>query len=132
MKAAARVRRGAAARRAGRGAEVLAAIWLMAKGYRILGFRLRTPHGEIDLLALRGPVLAVVEVKRRRTLEEARGAVSAEQRRRLIRAAAAVAGSRRALQGRRIRLDLFALAPGARPCHIADAWVDVTGQGLTP
>ena len=132
MKAAARVRRGAAARRSGRGAEVLAALWLMAKGYRILGFRLRTPHGEIDLLALRGPVLAVVEVKRRRTLEEARLAVSVEQRRRLIRAAMAVARSRRALQGRRIRLDLFALAPGARPCHIADAWVDVTGQGLTP
>jgi putative endonuclease len=126
------VERGAAARRAGRGAELLAALWLMAKGYRVLGFRLRTPHGEIDILAVRGPVLAVVEVKRRRTLEEARQAVSRDQRRRLIRAATAVARSRRALAGRRIRLDLFALAPGARPCHIADAWVDVTGQGLTP
>lgn len=127
-----RAERGAAARRSGRGAEILAALWLMAKGYRVLGFRLRTPHGEIDILALRGPVLAVVEVKRRRTLEEARQAVTLDQRRRLIRAAAAVARSRRALAGRRIRLDLFALAPGARPCHIADAWVDVTGQGLTP
>jgi putative endonuclease len=42
---------------------VVAALWLMAKGYRILGFRLATPLGEIDLLAQRGKVLAVVEVK---------------------------------------------------------------------
>ena len=125
-----RARRGAAARRSGRGAEVLAAIWLMAKGYKILGFRLRTPHGEIDILARRGPVLAVVEVKRRRTLEEARGAVSPDQQRRLLRAAASVAGRERALADRRIRVDLFALAPGARPYHIADAWSDVTGPGL--
>ncbi len=41
---AARARRGEAARRAGRGAELLAALWLMAKGYRILGFRLKTPQ----------------------------------------------------------------------------------------
>lgn len=132
MKAAVgdRARRGAAARRSGRGAEVWAALWLMAKGYRILGFRLRTPHGEIDLLALRGPVLAVVEVKRRRSLEEALGAVSLDQRRRLIRAATALASRRKALQGCTVRLDLFALAPGARPCHIADAWGDVTGPGV--
>jgi putative endonuclease len=104
----------------------------MAKGYRILGFRLRTAHGEIDLLALRGPVLAVVEVKRRRTLEEALGAVSHLQRERLVRAAGAVAGGRGALRGRRIRLDLFALAPGARPCHIEGAWDDGLGQELAP
>ena len=126
-----RERRGADARRSGRGAEVLAAIWLMAKGYRILGFRLRTTHGEIDLLALRGAVLAVVEVKRRRTLEEARAAVTPEQQRRLRRAAASVRGRRRALQDRRIRLDLFALAPGARPCHIVDAWSDLTRPGAS-
>lgn len=37
--------RGAAARLSGRRAEVVAALWLMAKGYRILGFRLATPLG---------------------------------------------------------------------------------------
>ena len=39
--------RGAASRLSGRRAEVLAALWLMAKGYRILGFRLKTPRAEI-------------------------------------------------------------------------------------
>jgi putative endonuclease len=60
--------RGVAARLSGRRSEVWAAVWLMAKGYRILGFRLKTPTAEIDLLAQRGPVLAVVEVKSRTTI----------------------------------------------------------------
>jgi putative endonuclease len=119
---AARVRRGREARRAGRGAEVLAAVWLMAKGYRVLGFRLRTPHGELDLLVRRGRVLAAVEVKRRRSLDEALAAVSATQRERLLRALQAVAARRRALAALEPRLDLFVLAPGARPRHIAAAW----------
>ena len=55
---AARSRRGLAARLSGRRAEVIAALWLMLKGYRILGFRLKTPQAEIDLLAQRGTILA--------------------------------------------------------------------------
>ena len=35
----------------GRTAELLAALWLMAKGYRILAHRARTPFGEVDLAA---------------------------------------------------------------------------------
>ena len=119
---ATRARRGSEARRAGRSAEVLAALWLMAKGYRILGFRLRTAQGEIDLLARRGRTLAVVEVKRRADFADALAAVTPDQRRRLIRAAGAVAARRKALAGLEIRLDLFALAPGRRPRHIAAAW----------
>jgi len=118
----ARVLRGLAARRSGRRGEVLAALWLMAKGYRILGFRLRTPQGEIDLLALRGRTLAVVEVKRRADLLAALEAVSFEQRERLRRAGAALAARRPALAGASVRLDLMALAPGRLPMHIPDAW----------
>jgi len=118
----ARRARGAAARLSGRRGEVAAALWLMAKGYRILGFRLKTPQGEIDLLAQRGRVLAVVEVKRRRTLEEALEAVGAEQRERLRRAGAALAARRPALRDAAVRLDLVALAPGRLPRHAADAW----------
>jgi putative endonuclease len=117
-----RVRRGAAARKAGRSAEVIAAVWLMAKGYAILGFRLRTPQGEIDLLARRGRVLAAVEVKRRRTLAEALEAVTPLQRQRLLAALQALASRRRALTALEPRLDLFLLAPGARPRHIVAAW----------
>lgn len=114
--------RGARARLSGHRGEILAALWLMAKGYRVLGFRLASPQGEIDLLAVRGKVLAVVEVKRRTSLELALEAVHHGQRERLRRAAAAIAAGRPALRGATIRLDLVALAPGRLPRHIADAW----------
>ena len=94
----------------------------MVKGYRVLGFRLASPQGEIDLLAIKGGVLAVVEVKRRATREIALEAVLPEQRARLRRAAAAIAAGRPALKGATIRLDLIALAPGRLPLHIPDAW----------
>jgi putative endonuclease len=114
--------RGAAARLSGRRGEVLAALWLMAKGYSILGFRLRTPHGEIDLVVRRGRVLAAVEVKRRTSIEAALEAVSLNQRQRLRRAIRALAARRRGLENAEVRLDLMALAPGRLPRHIPDAW----------
>lgn len=119
---AARQARGAAARLSGRRGEVWAAVWLMAKGYRILGFRLKTPQAEIDVLAKRGDVLAVVEVKRRTSLEAALEAVSFDQRERLRRAGTALAARRPSLMGASVRLDLLALAPGRLPMHIPDAW----------
>ena len=118
----ARKARGAASRLSGRRAEVLAAVWLMAKGYRILGFRLRTPQAESDLLALRGKVLAVVEVKRRASLALALETVTFDQRDRLRRAGTALAAGRPRLSGASVRLDLIALAPGKLPMHIPDAW----------
>ena len=118
----ARGRRGGLARISGRRGEVLAALLLMFKGYRVLGFRLASPQGEIDLLAIKGGVLAVVEVKRRTTIETALEAVRPQQRERLRRAAAAIAAGRPALKAATIRLDLIALAPGRLPRHIPDAW----------
>lgn len=117
-----RVARGAAARLSGRRAEAWAAAWLMARGYRILGFRLKTPQAEIDLLAKRGQVLAVVEVKSRASLETALETVTFDQRDRLRRAGAALAANRPGLAGCTVRLDLLALAPGRLPRHIPDAW----------
>ena len=114
--------RGAAARKAGRRGEVLAALWLMAKGYRILGFRLRTPQGEIDLVVSRGASLAAVEVKQRATVEAALDAVPLLQRQRLRRALAAFAARRPRYKDAALRLDLIALAPGRRPRHIPAAW----------
>ncbi len=117
-----RSRRGTAARKSGRTAEVLCAVWLICKGYRLLGFRLRTPMGEIDLLAAKGRTLAVVEVKRRTDLASALDAVTRRQRERLRRAAQSIAARRPAFQDAEIRLDLIALAPGRWPRHIRDAW----------
>jgi putative endonuclease len=90
--------------------------------------RLKAHGVEIDILARRGAVLAVVEVKARATLAEALEAVGWDQRRRLRRAAEAVA-QRPGLYGLAIRLDLLAMAPGRLPRHIADAWPD-DGRGF--
>ena len=109
--------RGARGRVAGRTAEWAAAAWLMLHGWRVLAFRLKAPGAEIDLLARRGGVLAVVEVKRRTTLERAQEALHPAQAARLIAAGLAVQAGRPALQGLALRLDTVALAPGCWPRH---------------
>lgn len=119
-----RQKRGQAARQSGRRGEWLAAGFLLLKGYRIIGFRLATPQGEIDLLAVKGPILAVVEVKQRSALDDALEAVTPRQRERLIRAATQIAQRRPSLANTRVRLDLIALAPRRWPVHIRGAWTD--------
>jgi len=52
----------------GRAAEEAAARYLIRGGWRLLGRNVRVGRGELDIVARRGPVLAFVEVKARRTL----------------------------------------------------------------
>ena len=47
----------------GRGAERVALLWLMARGYRPLARRYAAAGGEIDLVMRRGDTIAFVEVK---------------------------------------------------------------------
>lgn len=124
-----RAESGTRGRAEGRLAEVVAAVWLMLKGYQILGFRLKTPYGEIDLLARRGRTLAVVEVKRRATVEIALAAVGTKQRERLIRAARTLASRRAGLRQLALRLDLIALAPGRLPRHVPNIFNDLDRSG---
>ena len=57
--------------RSGVFAETLAALLLRLKGHRVVARRYKTPVGEIDLVALKGKRLAFIEVKRRKTAEDA-------------------------------------------------------------
>jgi len=125
----ARSRRGARGRKEGRLAEAVAAALLMLKGYQILGFRLKTPQGEIDLLARRGKTLAVVEVKRRATVELALESIGHVQRDRLLRAARTIASRRASLRQLDLRLDLIALAPGRFPRHLPNIFNDLDSAG---
>ena len=117
-KAAWRQAKGGTAFRSGHAAEWIAAVFLMAKGYQVLGFRLKGRGGEIDLLARRGRVLAVVEVKRRATLEAATLSLKPTQFDRLRAAGEAVRRNRPALQPLELRIDMVALAPGRFPRHL--------------
>src|SRR5688500_17386563 len=76
-----------AAFQTGLSAETRAAAWLMAKGYRILAKRFRTPHGEIDLVARKRNLVAFIEVKARASLDDAAYAVTPRQQARIIDAA---------------------------------------------
>lgn len=105
----------------GRTAELLAALWLMGKGYRILAHRARTPFGEVDLAAVKGRTLAVVEVKARATRLIALESVGLRQRDRIARAGLSLA-KRHRFDGASVRLDLVIVRPWSWPEHIPDAW----------
>jgi putative endonuclease len=75
-----KARRFKAYRRGHRG-EWLAALALMLKGCRIVARRYRTKLGEIDLIARRGDLALIVEVKVRATLVEAMGAIAYQSER---------------------------------------------------
>ena len=110
----------------GRRAEGLAAYWLRLKGYRILARGFRVGVGEIDLVARRGRVLALVEVKARARLAEAGESVSRRQRERISRAAKAFLQRHPRLGKLDLRFDVVLIAPGHWPRHIADAWREET------
>ncbi len=110
-----------AAERRGRFAELIAAALLVLKGYRILDRRHRGPYGEIDLIAVRGKRLAFVEVKQRRTIEEAQNAVSARQASRLGDSAERWLWRHPAYREHRIGLDTVLLGPRCLPRHVPDA-----------
>ncbi|MEM6648736.1 MAG: YraN family protein [Pseudomonadota bacterium] len=109
------------AERAGRRAEIFAALWLMIKGYRVLAWRFRTQEGEVDLIARRGSTLIFVEVKARSTHEEAIWAVTPQNEARVSEAAVIwLAQNAPHYQGN-IRYDVITFAKNW-PKHHKDAW----------
>ncbi|WP_011583318.1 MULTISPECIES: YraN family protein [Chelativorans] len=121
MGAEARLSRQRAYRKGHRG-EWLAAFALRLKGYRILAHRFKTPLGEIDLIARRGDLVAIVEVKARPTLGEAMEAVSFTAQRR-IDAAADLWLSRQPDYARlSLRYDLVAVLPRRWPVHVENIY----------
>lgn len=107
---------------AGRRGERLAGWWLRLKGWTILDRRVRTPAGEVDLVARRGALIAFVEVKSRATAAELDHAID-ERRLARVAAAAELLMPRYATAGEDIRVDVILLAPGTRPRHIENAWI---------
>lgn len=106
----------------GRTAERLAAWRLRLAGYRILARRMRTPYGEIDLIAAKGDLAAIIEVKARRDLAAGLSAVAPRQRRRIAEAAEWLAAKRPEIARRRRRFDIVIVRPWRAPQHVIDAW----------
>lgn len=111
-----------AAFRTGISAESRAAAYLMAKGYRILAKRYRTPHGEIDIVARRCNLIAFVEVKARATLDDAAFAVTPRQQRRIIDAAQGWLVAHPEHAEFELRFDAMLIAPKRLPRHVLAAF----------
>ncbi len=121
MTADGRTERRRKAERGGRRAEFLAALALMLKGFSILERRFKTPAGEIDLIARRGPLLVFAEVKARASADAAVEAVIAPARRRIERAAGLYLARRAHLADCVMRYDIIAVT-GLKVRHRPDAW----------
>ena len=110
-----------AAEKRGRQAVRIAGWWLRLKGWQIVGRRLRTPAGEVDLVARRGKMLAFVEVKARGSGAELDLAID-ERRLSRVAAAAEILFYDLAKPGDDMRIDVMLLAPGRPPRHLANVW----------
>ena len=108
------------AERQGRRAESIAAFWLRLKGWRIIGRRVRTPVGEIDLVARRFRTVAFVEVKSRSTGDQADLSLDHFRLRRVTAAASAV-GHHYVRDGDDLRIDAIFIVPGRLPRHLVNA-----------
>jgi putative endonuclease len=110
------------ARRRGVLAESLCRWHLRLRGWKIVASDWRCPSGEIDILARRGGVLAIIEVKARRDLATAAVSVLPRQRRRIARAASAFLLMRPDLADLVLRFDVMLVAPLRPPRHLPNAW----------
>jgi putative endonuclease len=103
-----------AAEKRGHAGELRAEIALRLKGWRILARRWKCPSGEIDLIARRGDLVAIVEVKARATLTQAMDAVTPSAQRRIMNAAALWHSRQHDAARLSIRFDIVAVPPFPR------------------
>jgi putative endonuclease len=106
----------------GRRGETLAAWYLRLKGYRIVAARVKTPVGEIDLVARRFGLTAFIEVKARQSRAEEAMALAAVNTSRISRAAQYYVARHPALAETALRFDVIFLAPRTWPRHVKGAF----------
>jgi putative endonuclease len=104
--------------KAGQWSELAAALYLRAKGYRILARRFKTKSGEIDIIAKRGRCLVFVEVKRRATRAGAEASITGAQEFRIKQAAGDWLARHPAHRELDQRFDLIFIVRGRFPRHI--------------
>jgi putative endonuclease len=102
-------------------AEIWATLYLRLFGWRILARRWQDGGGEIDIVAMRGDVVAFVEVKARPSLDQAAEAVTRDKARRMSRAARAWAARHPWSAGKVLRGDALLMAPRRWPRHAPGA-----------
>lgn len=109
--------------RYGQFAETLCVWRLRLQGYRILARDFRVHAGEVDIIARRGRVIAMIEVKARKDLEAAAHALGRRQRRRIADAAMAFLQAHPEYADLDVRFDVMLVSPKRPPTHLTGAWI---------
>ena len=110
-----------AAEARGRQAEKVAARFLRVKGWQILAERVRTPRGEVDLIAKRGGLVAFVEVKARTKAADLETSID-QRRLKRVADAAEILYSEYCTKGEDMRIDVILVAPRRLPIHMINVW----------
>ena len=110
------------AERWGQFSEWIAALYLLCKGYRIIAMRYKTKSGEIDIIAKRGKLITMIEVKARKTVQEAIDAVSPTAQKRINNATDIWLSRQKNPHLYSIRFDIIAVRPWRWPSHFKDAF----------
>ena len=114
--------RGRAAERRGRAAESRAERALVRDGWEVLARRLRTAAGEIDMVAERDGLAAIIEVKARPTLSQAAESLGTRQRARLLGAAEIALADNPGWGRAGVRFDVLLVDAAGQVRRVADAF----------
>ncbi len=107
----------------GLAAENAAASLLEREHYKIVARRFRTKGGEIDLVARRGTHIAFIEVKKRKTHDEAAYAVTPRQQARIAQAAEVFLGDHAGFDDVSVSFDVVLVSSGHVCNHIEQAFL---------
>ncbi len=110
-----------AAEKLGRRGEAIAAWFLRLKGWRVVATRVKTPRGEVDLIARRGKTIAFVEVKARANVRDLATAIDAYRLRR-VAAAAEILLPKYGKECENMQIDVIMVAPWRWPNHLPNVW----------
>ncbi len=106
------------ANRKGHRGEWLAAWILRLTAFRIVARRFKTKSGEVDLIARRGDLVLIVEVKARPTLEQAMDAIPTSALKRIEAAGDEWLARQADHADLSVRYDLIAILPRRWPVHV--------------
>ena len=117
-----RTARGGRAHALGIQAETVACAALQRAGWTVLGKRMRTKSGEVDAVAEKDGVLAIIEVKARPTLADAAAAILPRQRARLLAAAEILLAEHPDWGAAGVRFDVLLINAAGQVRRIVDAF----------
>ncbi len=110
----------------GRDSEESACMWLLKKDWNIERKNFRSRHGEVDIVAVKGNILAFIEVKsmNRCTLNDLQHVIGAKKRHSIIETSKLFLAMNRKYNQYRIRYDVILVQGNACVRHMEGAFAE--------